>query len=66
MVSPWSSPYLPGFGASGLELTASTVADANALLCSRYNLRLILNHLRRLLRALLQVLSASHPAVPVT
>jgi IS5 family transposase len=47
---------------------ASTVGDAiNGLLCGAgHNLRLILNHLRRLLRALLQVLSICHPAVPAT
>lgn len=47
---------------------AGTVGDAiNALLCGAgHNLRLILNHLRRLVRALLLALSASHPAVSAT
>jgi transposase, IS5 family len=46
---------------------AGTVGDAvNALLCGAgYNLRLILNHLRRLLRALLQALAADHPPAAV-
>jgi IS5 family transposase len=50
-------------GRLGRNFLAGARGDAiNALLCGAgYNLRLILNHLRRLLRALLLALASNHP-----
>jgi hypothetical protein len=50
-------------GRLGRNFLAGTIGDAiNALLCGAgYNLRLILNHLAELLRALLQALAPNRP-----